>query len=270
MLLFHIFEATVDTLNTSAIKKYSQQLVDRAKQDHSYKGEQTPEAIANQLLMGDPQNGKNLIIIIKWYIFDKNKNKHNDDIDRGPFLMEDIKSKVLESIKKFLRLKPKLAKKDLGQYPSIHDLWNAIDEYDIDSNVSNKQLEKNAKSHIKRIIDTPDFKVIIPLTMEASQFYGKGTKWCTAAEKDSMFEHYNSQGPLYYIFAGTGDKVQKFAIHFETETFMNAKDVEVSKTQIKYLSGFPKYKELLEMLIEKHYGDSLKAYDKLKAEGKIK
>ena len=51
---------------------------------------------------------------------------------------------------------------------------------------------------------------------------------------------------------------------------MNAKDVEVSKEQIKYLSGFPKYKELLEMLIEDHYGDALKAYDKLKAEGKIK
>ena len=57
MLLFHIFENS--NRNEFLIKQYGEQLIARANQDHSYKGEKTPEAIIDQLLTGDPQNGKN-------------------------------------------------------------------------------------------------------------------------------------------------------------------------------------------------------------------
>lgn len=269
MLLFHIFEAT--NRNDFLIKQYGEQLVERAKKDHSYKGEKTPEAIVDQLLVGDPQNGKNLNAIIKWYIFDKSKGKHGDDIDRGPFMMEDIKSKVLESLKTFFKFKSKIEIKDLGRYPSIQDLWEVTDKFEGNTeDLSKSQLEKIIKKDTKKLIDTPDFKVYIPETKESACYYGKGTKWCTAADNNNMFDQYNSQGKLYVILAGSGENVKKFQLHFESEQFMNDKDTDVTKEQVKYLSRFPKYKEFLEMLIEEHYGDALKAYDKLKASGKIK
>ena len=269
MLLFHIFENS--NRNEFLIKQYGEQLIARANQDHSYKGEKTPEAIVDQLLTGDPQNGKNLNAIIKWYIFDKNKGKRGDDIDRGPFMMEDIKSKVLESLKTFFKFKSKIEIKDLGRYPSIQDLWEVTDAFAGETEtLSKSQMEKVIKKDTKKLIDTPDFKVYVPETKESACYYGKGTKWCTAADNDNMFDHYNSQGKLYVIMAGTGENIKKFQLHFESEQFMNDKDAEITKAQIKYLSGFPKYKEFLEMLIEEHYGDALKAYDKLKAEGKIK
>ena len=271
MLLFHIFENS--NRNEFLIKQYGERLIARAKQDHSYKGEKTPEAIVDQLLVGDPQNGKNLNAIIKWYIFDKNKGKHGDDIDRGPFMMEDIKSKVLESLKTFFKFKSKIEIKDLGRYPSIQDLWEVTDAFAGETEtetLSKSQTEKIIKKDTKKLIDTPDFKVYVPETKEAACYYGKGTKWCTAADNDNMFDHYNNHGKLYVIMAGTGENIKKFQLHFESEQFMNDKDAEITKAQIKYLSGFPKYKEFLEMLIEEHYGDELKVYDKLKAEGKIK
>jgi hypothetical protein len=197
--------------------------------------------------------------------------KRADDIDRGPFMMEDIKSKVLESLKTFFKFKSKIEIKDLGRYPSIQDLWEVTDAFAGETEtLSKSQTEKIIKKDTKKLIDTPDFKVYVPETKESACYYGKGTKWCTAADNDNMFDHYNNKGKLYVIMAGTGENIKKFQLHFESEQFMNDKDAEITNAQIKYLSGFPKYKEFLEMLIEEHYGDALKAYDKLKAEGKIK
>jgi hypothetical protein len=178
---------------------------------------------------------------------------------------------LLESLKTFFKFKSKIEIKDLGRYPSIQDLWEVTDAFAGETEtLSKSQTEKIIKKDTKKLIDTPDFKVYVPETKEAACYYGKGTKWCTAADNDNMFDHYNNQGKLYVIMAGTGENIKKFQLHFESEQFMNDKDAEITKAQIKYLSGFPKYKEFLEMLIEEHYGDALKAYDKLKAEGKIK
>lgn len=266
MLLSHIFEDRNDFL----IKQYADQLVKRAKEDRSYKGEMTPEAIISALSKGDPQNGKNLNAIIKWYIY-SNKSDHSGGIDRGPFMMEDIETKVKSALTLFFKFKSKIEVKDLGRYKAIQDLWIVTDPLEGEKEILSKsQVEKVIKSDTKKIIDTPDFKVIIPKTEAAAQYYGKGTKWCTAAEDNCMFNDYNNQGPLYIIIAGSGENAKKFQLHVETEQFMNDKDVDLKKADIAYLSKFPKYKELLEMLIEKHYGDALKAYDKLKAEGKIK
>ena len=139
-------------------------------------------------------------------------------------------------------------------YKTLDSLYDALKPYEgAPAPVSAKQQQKMVKSDAEKIIDTPDFKVIVPKTEAASQLYGAGTKWCTAAEKDCMFDSYSSKGPLYIIIAGPGDNAKKYQLHYETDSFMNERDTPIKAADIKYLSGFPQYTDFLNMLIKKHY-----------------
>ena len=101
-----------------------------------------------------------------------------------------LKSK---SNKTFFKFKSKIEIKDLGRYPSIQDLWEVTDAFSGETEtLSKSQMEKVIKKDTKKLIDTPDFKVYVPETKESACYYGKGTKWCTAADKDNMFDNYNS------------------------------------------------------------------------------
>lgn len=47
-----------------------------------------------------------------------------------------------------------------------------------------------------------------PRNTEESQYYGNGTKWCTAAKNDNRFEYYFKDGPLY-IIVPTKNSIQR-------------------------------------------------------------
>jgi hypothetical protein len=68
-------------------------------------------------------------------------------------------------------------------------------------------------------------KLIIPLTIESSCKYGKGTKWCTAAtEADNYFEEYTRFGPLYiWTNKSDGKKYQFFFHDLEFKDMLNQK-----------------------------------------------
>lgn len=109
------------------------------------------------------------------------------------------------------------------------------------------------KGHMTKHVDSPNFEVIVPHTQEASNHLGKGKecKWCTAEpeEEHNRFHDHNDQGDLYVIRAGD----RRYQLHYETDQFMDEKDAPVSKEDIEYLSGFPQYKQFLDMMIKKHY-----------------
>lgn len=92
----------------------------------------------------------------------------------------------------------------------------------------NRRIEEKRKvsESAEKVFETDKIVIIHPLTQEASCTYGAGTKWCTAAEKNNMFNTYNSKGPLYILI----DKVtnDKYQLHFETDQFMDAEDKPVS------------------------------------------
>jgi hypothetical protein len=74
-------------------------------------------------------------------------------------------------------------------------------------------------------MNTPAFKVYNILTEAAAKLYGKNTKWCTAAEKNNMFEHYKGQGNLYIIITQDG---RKFQLHMEQPQFRCEKIIMLS------------------------------------------
>lgn len=170
---------------------------------------------------------------------------------RGEVKIEDAQD-IGQTLTKFQQVRPHLQKKDLNQYKSLDELYDAIESLSSEQNVSNRQKAKDAKHEgAKKLIDSPNFKVLIMNTPEAACYYAKGTKWCTS-DADT-FKHYQEQGPLYVIMAGD----RKFQMHVESEQAMNERDRPMTKDDIKFLSQYEEYTQFLNYLIDKHYGKYL-------------
>jgi Domain of unknown function (DUF4116) len=77
--------------------------------------------------------------------------------------------------------------------------------------------------------------IAVPMTEFASKWWGRGTRWCTAAEKDNMFSEYHKDAPLLIIVCPDGEKFQmyvKTTSHL-TFQFMDNADTAVNKNTIR-------------------------------------
>ena len=178
---------------------------------------------------------------------------------KNQFSLED-REKIRKSIATFLKYRNKLSVRDLNAIRDLNQLYDLIEPLEQQAQsqpepVSQGQKEREIKSDAKKLIDTPNFKVIIPQTEEASCLYGKGTKWCTAAREDNRFYTYNS--PLYIIITNIGGKTRKFQFHYGSDSFRNDRDQDITKTEIAALSKIPEYTQFLNYLIKLHAGAQL-------------
>ena len=162
--------------------------------------------------------------------------------------IEDILSRLNPAIVDFEWLKKnnKIDKKiKLQQLNGLKGLEDFLDQYEETLRERRGELADVEKGRQggELLYDGKDIKIINPTTEEGACYYGKGTRWCTAAtESENMFEEYNKEGPLYIIqpkTPGRGGR-EKYQLHFETDGFMNEKDEEVELTEI-----YKKYPEIL-------------------------
>lgn len=78
--------------------------------------------------------------------------------------------------------------------------------------------------------------VIVPKTEEASCYYGKNTKWCTAATSTyNRFDQYNRKGRLY-ININKKTK-EKYQFHFESDEFKDSADGDINLDDIDIIDG---------------------------------
>ena len=155
---------------------------------------------------------------------------------------EDIPSRAIPAIEKFdlLKKKPKLTPplptKDLNQIKSLKDLEDIVEKYqekDLASQTEKASAEEQHFYDTKQAIllhNDPQIKVVIPKTEEASMYFGRNTRWCTAAKNGNMFDDYNSQGPLYIVLIKS--KNERYQFHFEDEQFMDEKDEEINPNEL--------------------------------------
>ena len=89
-------------------------------------------------------------------------------------------------------------------------------------------LEGKGGYNVDILLDKPNVKVYHPLTELGAKYYGRRTKWCTAARNNNMFNHYNSIGPMYIIevYKDNSKKVVKYQIHYRAGQYMNSEDKE--------------------------------------------
>jgi hypothetical protein len=149
-------------------------------------------------------------------------------------MLEDA-SKIREDLELFNRYSSKLEVKDINKL---------TDQYDLSRNVSqvrenqDQYKSKNEKAReIKNneadtIYDKDGWIVVVPKTEAAAKFYGKNTRWCTAAEGRNLFNRYNSQGKLYIII-NKNNPSEKYQLHKETSSYMNSSDEPITEKQLK-------------------------------------
>ena len=124
----------------------------------------------NELIKVDPSKTKKYLDwICKEYL-------NGIDINRLKDVIEKFNNKIEKNL---------IQNKDINFYKSIEDLENVINETPDKSKTEQKKDIKLQDANL--ILDNNDFFIVQPLTWEASKLYGKGTKWCTAQEKDSSY-----------------------------------------------------------------------------------
>ena len=169
--------------------------------------------------------------------------KHLDMVN-----FEDNFSKVAQGLKKFEKISSNLPITDLYQYKNVGQLLSALSDYD---NKQRRTVKKVEGGNV--VYDDGRFFVVNPLTHDSSCYYGKGTKWCTAADTDHQFNRYNVDGKLFYILdrsAPTDDKFYKVALlqKFDGDkTYYDAKDETVKSG---WILGTNKLNEILNSVNE--------------------
>lgn len=116
--------------------------------------------------------------------------------------------KVSTALNEFIRCQPMLRRDghsvDINAYESLQDLFRALQPYEAE--VSQSQLSKAERAEIDAqtevILDSKELLVISPKTKKASCFWGRGTKWCTAAtDYENAFSQYtDTDGNGLFIF----------------------------------------------------------------------
>ena len=162
----------------------------------------------------------------------------------------------------FVKIGSNLPQTDLNEYKNVGELIEAIKDYEGKARRDVKKVEGG-----NVVYEDPRFFVVNPLTHQSSCYYGKGTKWCTAADTDYQFNQYNQDGKLFYILdktKQTNDPYYKIAIlqKFNGDsTVYDAKDETI--TNLKEVFGEENYSKLnssIEDYLEEQYGEQLKIW----------
>jgi hypothetical protein len=216
----------------------------------------------DELLKADPKKGKFIQAIIRWYV-------------NHEFKLEDV-YRLNEDLTFFNRVKNKIENKDLLTYDTLKSVYDAIRPFQENENdsKSNKELMREAKAGAKKLYQEPGMIILELETEEAANLYGKGTRWCTAADNNNMFKHYHDQGALYVIIANDPNgAMRKFQCHYETEQMMDEDDSSVNLENtpeiIQWLEKYKSYEEFCQMLFYKHNKALADKYYELLNAGKI-
>ena len=144
----------------------------------------------------------------------------------GDLPAEDL-PKARETLEMFLAHKRRLEgpQRDLGRHRSLGALWTVLAPLAGVNEVSGKEEGRReraaARAESEILLEHDGWIVAIPRTVRAAKWWGRGTRWCTAADQDDYFVHYNNQGPLVVFVRPDGGK---FQFHAPSRQFMDAAD----------------------------------------------
>jgi uncharacterized protein YlxW (UPF0749 family) len=182
-----------------------------------------------------------------------------DNLDNVNF-NENIE-KVSNALSKFEKISSNLPITDLFQYKSIGQLLSSISEHEGRQRRTVKKVEGG-----NVVYDDDRFFVVNPLTHESSCYYGRGTKWCTAAETDTHFKRYNEDGKLFYIIdktLPTNDPFYKVALlkKFDGDkTYYDAKDETIKNGWILNTNKLNEILSSIDEYLNVEYAQQIKIF----------
>ena len=150
----------------------------------------------------------------------------------GGLKMEDATSTLADYLTKFHKLKVKRMipspRNDFLGYKHVGDFMSVVDEYpDPDAK------EETNRGQAKEVYNDAQVRVIQPEDRTAACYYGQGTRWCTAAKNNNMFDHYAEESPLYIIIPKKPKHPgEKYQIHFDSRQFMDENDRDANMDEL--------------------------------------
>jgi TolA-binding protein len=175
---------------------------------------------------------------------------------------EENFAKLVAALKKFEKISSNLPKTDINQYGGLTELLTSLSEYE---NKSRRNVRKVQGGNV--VYEDDRFFIVNPLTHEASCYYGKGTKWCTAADSNHQFNQYNQDGKLFYILdksLPTNDPFYKVALLKKFDggmTFYDAKDETIKGG--KWIAPGEKFDVIvaaIDKYLQSEYSEQLKIW----------
>ena len=170
-------------------------------------------------------------------------------------------SKLGPALDNFEKISSNLPITDLLQYKSIEQLLTALNDYE---NRQRREVKKVEGGNI--VYDDGRYFVVNPLTHQSSCYYGRGTKWCTAAETDTHFKRYNEDGKLFYILdrnLSTSDPYYKVALlkKFDGDkTFYDAKDETIKSGWIYNTDKLKNILDSVDDYLNSEYAEQIKIF----------
>ncbi len=144
---------------------------------------------------------------------------------KGGLRSEDL-GRVPEALALFDRVKRRLPApgRDISNYGSEAALWQALRPLAA-SRGSNEIRREEFQAILGQTVvhyDGPEGLVVTPLTAEASAYWGRGTRWCTASSVRNAFDHYAKNGPL--VIAVPRGSPRKHQVHAWSRSLMDDDD----------------------------------------------
>ena len=173
------------------------------------------------ILDADITKGKYARFLIEAFLNDKFLEEDlvgglDSTIGQAISLFHKHKSKLPENMRSVYALNPETGE---ALYQSPGDLWKSVKQFQ--GELSGKELKKEEQEQVYRETEfvykdeETGFQIVSPLTKASAKWWGKGTRWCTSAEKNNMFWDYAEDAPLFILLmstsasnSGNGEKLQ--------------------------------------------------------------
>ena len=131
----------------------------------------------------------------------------------------------------FHQYKKQFEIKDINQYKQLSDLEAAAEKVEIvdSENEKKRQYSQEMRENSEIIYEGPEGMIVSPKTQEASCYWGRGTRWCTAATGSyNLFDSYSEN--LIIVLPKDGTKWQ---FHEESNQYMDSSDEPINISQFK-------------------------------------
>lgn len=154
--------------------------------------------------------------------------------------MEDLLARGSSALQMFHKFKTKkilpAEYKDIGRI-DFNTLEGIAQSQQLLQALADKEQQETAKTmpkgESKVVFDNEQVRIIEPEDEEAACYYGQGTRWCTAARENNMFDNYNRSGPMYILLPKQPEHAgEKYQVHFDSGQYMDEGDNPVPVMQL--------------------------------------
>ena len=161
---------------------------------------------------------------------------------------------VISMLQSYEKYKPRLEDKELYHYKTLGDLRGAIESLSETS-----ITEENLKYDM--LVNNEDISIVVPKNKEAAIYFGKNTKWCTAATvSENMFMDYSLMNYQLYIVTNKKSNPRKeplakiqYGINSNRKILINdANDKEITEEDVESYYGEETYNIINQVINNYH------------------